>query len=115
VVDDASSKRFFAFVEIKSPPMGTSARRKTGLFLRQLQEGEELPKGAFTSMRGIGKRCYELYIDDAEKGCSWRVVYHVGREAIVVLDCFKKKSEETPQRYIERCRKRLDRWYAERA
>lgn len=47
----------------------------------------------------------ELRIDDG--GVTWRIVYHVDLDAIVILHVFEKKSRTTPKQVIEVSRKRL--------
>lgn len=56
-------------------------------------------------MPGIGQRCHELRIVDAN--VTWRIVYRVDRDAVVIAEVFKKKSQTTPQSVIEISRKRL--------
>jgi len=60
-------------------------------------------------MRSIGKACHELRVQDANR--TWRIVYHVDTEAIVILDVFVKATQKTPKAVIEVCRTRL-RLYA---
>jgi phage-related protein len=38
---------------------------------------------------------------------SWRVIYRIDANAIVVVHWFEKKTERTPGRVIELCRRRL--------
>ena len=47
-------------------------------------------------MPSIGRRCHELRIVD-ESG-TWRIIYRVDDDAIVVLEVFQKKSSKTPKR-----------------
>lgn len=91
--------------EIKTPPMGEKARRAAGLLLRELQEGEVLSMPESRPMPSIGQACHELRIPD--QGRTWRVVYHLPGDAVVVLDVFEKKTVQTPQRVLDTCRKRL--------
>ena len=56
-------------------------------------------------MPSIGSHCHELRIEDA--GATWRIIYHVARDAIVILQVFLKKTATTPRAVIEACRKRL--------
>ena len=56
-------------------------------------------------MSAIGRHCHELRIGDRDQ--TWRIVYHVAPDAIVVLDVFSKKTQATPFQVIEVCRKRL--------
>lgn len=90
---------------VSTPPFSPSARVETGVLLRRLQRGERLSMPQNRPMPSIGTRCHELRIPDAD--ASWRLVYRVDYDAILVLDVFSKKSESTPTPVIERCRKRL--------
>ena len=58
-------------------------------------------------MPSIGPRCHELRIDDVVQKKEWRVMYHVGRHAIAVLEVFQKTTRATPQQVIAACRRRL--------
>ena len=53
----------------------------------------------------IGPRCHELRVNDENK--TWRVVYRIDRDAIVILEVFEKKSQKTPHEVIDACRRRL--------
>ena len=53
----------------------------------------------------IGARCHELRITD--EGGTFRIIYRADAEAVVILDVFKKKTQQTPQSVIETCRHRL--------
>ena len=53
----------------------------------------------------IGARCHELRVNDA--GQSWRIVYRIDKDAIVIADVFSKKTRSTPRQVIETCRRRL--------
>ncbi len=90
---------------IRTPPMGTAARREAGFLLRQIQEGEKLSLPLSRPMPSVGKGCHELRV--TEKDQIWRIVLHITGEEIVVLDVFKKKTNKTPRSVIERCKKRL--------
>ena len=56
-------------------------------------------------MPGIGPRCHELRIDD-ETG-TWRIVYRIDSDAIVIVEVFIKKSAKTLKRIVNLCQKRL--------
>jgi phage-related protein len=56
-------------------------------------------------MPSIGPRCHELRIDDEKK--TWRIVYRVDEDAIIILEVFNKKTARTPKRIIDVCQKRL--------
>jgi phage-related protein len=94
--------------EIKTPPLAPAARREVGLLLRSLQEGAALAMPHSRPMPIIGPRCHELRVTDA--GRTWRVVYRVDPDAVLVVDVFEKKTRETPHRLIENCRERLKRY-----
>ena len=59
-------------------------------------------------MPSIGNRCYELRVSDRDQ--SWRVIYRIDSDAIVLLDVFSKKTRETPVQVIERCKARIRRY-----
>jgi phage-related protein len=61
-------------------------------------------------MPGIGARCHELRIDDER--VSWRVVYRLDPDAVLILDVFRKTTRATPARVIENCRRRLRQYDA---
>jgi len=56
-------------------------------------------------MKVIGSRCHELRIVDER--VIWRIIYRADDDAIVILEVFKKKSEQTPQQVIDTSKKRL--------
>jgi phage-related protein len=91
--------------EIRTPPLTREARLEAGFLLRRLQQGELLSMPQSRPMPGIGLRCHELRINDV--GGTWRVVYRIDKDAIVILDVFAKKTNQTPKAVIETCRKRL--------
>ena len=53
----------------------------------------------------IGPRCHELRINDER--ATWRIVYRIDSDAIVILEVFSKKTRTTPKSIIEVCKKRL--------
>ena len=53
----------------------------------------------------IGTRCYELRVVD--EAVTWRIVYRVEPDAIVIGEVFAKKTTATPQWVIEVCRRRF--------
>jgi phage-related protein len=91
--------------EVKSPPFSRAARVEAGFLLRRLQNGEMLEMPASRPMPMIGSNCHELRIDDGS--VTWRIVYSVDSDAIVILDVFQKKSRTTPEHVIDVARKRL--------
>jgi phage-related protein len=73
--------------------------------LRQLPRGELLSMPQSRPMPGVGARCHELRINDAAG--TWRVIYRIDSDAIVILEVFAKKTGKTPKTIIDTCRKRL--------
>lgn len=61
-------------------------------------------------MPGIGFRCHELRVNDQNK--TWRLVYRIDSEAIVILEVFEKKTNKTPPQVVEACRRRLKLYQA---
>ncbi len=94
--------------EVRTPPLSTAARVEAGVLLRRLQRGESLTLPHSRPMPSIGRRCHELRIQDEDR--TWRVVYRVDTDAIVILDVFAKKTSQTPQAVIEACRRRLKQY-----
>ncbi len=91
--------------EVKSPPFSRDARLEAGFQFRKLQGGQALEMPHSRSMPAIGERCHELRIVDADT--SWRIIYRIDPDAIVIVDIFSKKSRTTPQSVILRSKKRL--------
>jgi len=91
--------------EIKTPPFGRMARLEAGFLLRRLQLFEQLSLPHSRPMPSIGSRCHELRIQD--ENATWRIVYRVDPDAIVIVDIFAKKARKTPVAAIERCKARL--------
>lgn len=91
--------------QVKTPPLSHAARIETGFLLRRLQRGERLRMPQSRSMPSIGLRCHELRINDADT--TWRLIYRMDPDAIVIAEVFAKKTEKTPKDVIEACKKRL--------
>ena len=91
--------------EVKTPPFGTEARLEAGLLLRQLQQGELLGLPHSRPMPRVGARCHELRVSDAGK--TWRIVYRLDTDAVIVLAVFAKTTRATPRVVLEACRRRL--------
>lgn len=56
-------------------------------------------------MPSIGRRCHELRINDERS--TWRIVYRVDEDAMVILEFFSKKTQQTPKSVIDACKRRL--------
>lgn len=78
--------------DVKSPPFSVEARIEAGYLLRLLQQGKKLSLPQSRPMPSIGRRCYELCIND-ESGI-WRIVYRIDTDAIVILEVFEKSPKQ---------------------
>jgi len=94
--------------EVKSPPFSHAARIETGVFLRRLQRGELLGLPHSRPMPDIGRGCHELRIADQTR--TWRIMYAIRSDAIVILEVFAKTARATPTDVLRTCRKRLARY-----
>jgi phage-related protein len=94
--------------EIKTPPLSRAARIEAGVLLRLLQRGERLGMPASRPMPSIGARCHELRIVD--ETVSWRIVYRLDPDAVVIVEVFAKKTGQTPRHVIDTCKARLKRY-----
>ena len=91
--------------EIKTPPFSYAARIETGFLFRLLQMGEKLKMPHSRPMPGIGSNCHELRINDEKN--TWRIIYRIDDDAIIILEVFKKKTQQTPKNIIDICKKRI--------
>lgn len=91
--------------EVKTPPFSPSARIEAGFLLRRLQQGELLSMPQSRPMPTIGARCHELRITDDD--VTWRIVYRLDADAVIVLEVFDKKTNRTPKQVVDTCKRRL--------
>jgi phage-related protein len=91
--------------EIKTPPFSAEGRMEASVLLRRLQRGETLSMPHSRPMPSIGARCHELRIPDRDQ--TWRIIYRLDPDAIVILEVFTKKTRATPQHVLVVCRRRL--------
>jgi phage-related protein len=61
-------------------------------------------------MPNIGARCHELRIVDRDK--TWRIIYKIDVDVIIIADVFQKTTQQTPKRAIDDCRRRLRQYDA---
>jgi phage-related protein len=94
--------------EVKSPPFSRAARLQAGFLLRALQQGEKLGMPHSRPMPVIGPRCHELRIPD--ENTSWRIIYRVDPDAIIIVEIFSKKTHQTPKYVINNSKDRLKRY-----
>jgi phage-related protein len=98
--------------EVKTPPFSPEGRIEAGALLRHLQRGETLSLPHSRPMPVIGRRCHELRIQDQD--VTWRLMYRIDSDAVIVVEVFAKKTSATPQAVIDVCKQRL-RQYDEAA
>jgi phage-related protein len=91
--------------------MSEEARVEAGTLLRLLQDGDLLGMPHSRPMPSIGPRCHELRIRDARH--TWRIVYRLDSDAILLVHCFDKDTRATPRRTIALCRDRLQTYDAD--
>jgi len=91
--------------EVKTPPFSKQARLQAGFLLRLLQRGEKIALPHSRPMPSIGRRCHELRVSDEK--VSWRIVYRIDEDGIVILEVFSKKTGKTPKSIIDICKTRL--------
>ena len=91
--------------EIKTPPFSSSARIEAGFLFRLLQMGEKLNMPHSRPMPSIGKNCHELRIKD--ENSTWRIIYRIDDDAIIILEVFDKKTQQTSKKLIDVCKKRI--------
>jgi phage-related protein len=94
--------------EILSPPFSTNARIEAGYLLRQLQKGLSLSLPHSRPMPSVGTRCHELRIND--KKSTWRIIYRIYSDALLILEVFSKKTNKTPKSVIDSCSERIKRY-----
>jgi len=91
--------------EVKTPRFSREARLEAGFLLRRLQQGDRLAMPQSRPMPVVGARCHELRIVDS--AATWRIVYRVDPDAIVIGEVFAKKTAVTPRAVIETCKRRF--------
>lgn len=94
--------------EVKTPPFSSAARVEAGGLLRRLQRGESIALPHSRPMPGIGPSCHELRVPDATR--TWRIVYSLDADAVVILEGFSKAFRKTPKTIIDTCVERLKQY-----
>ena len=67
--------------------------------------GEHLKMPRSRPMPIIASNCHELRINDERK--TWRIIYRIDDDAIIILEVFNKKTEQTPKQVLDSCKKRM--------
>jgi len=94
--------------EITTPPFSANARIEAGYLLRQVQKGIKLSLPQSRPMSSIGTWCHELRIND--DNLTWRIIYRIYADAILILKVFEKKTNKTPKSIIDICKQRIKRY-----
>ena len=58
----------------------------------------------------IGTRCHELRVVDER--VTWRLIYRVDADAVVLSAVFKKQTQDTPPHIIKTCQQRYRQYDA---
>lgn len=95
---------------LRSPPLSVEARLAAGERLRMLQGGMALGMPVSRPLPSVGPPCHELRVRDGT--VSWRIVYRLDPDAVVVVAVFAKKTAQTPHHVMTVCRQRLRRYDA---
>jgi phage-related protein len=95
---------------VKTPPFSQEARIEPGFLLRRLQRGESFGLPHARPMPAVGAGCHELRVVDRHQ--TWRILYHIASDAIVILEVFSKKTAATPKAVIAESRRRLQMFLA---
>ena len=90
--------------EVRTPPLSATARLEAGVLLCRLQRGESLGLPQSRPMPAIGRRCHELRLIDAN--ATFRIVYRIDADAMVVAEVFAKKTQATPKSVNDACKRR---------
>ena len=91
--------------EVWTPPFSPEARLEAGFLLRRLQKGDKLGLPHSRPMATVGRGCHELRVVDHD--VSWRIMYFVDADSVVILEVFKKRTKTTPRQVIAVCKDRL--------
>lgn len=94
--------------EVKTPPFSREARIEAGTLLRRLQGGANIGLPHSRPMPTIGRRCHELRIPDGN--VTWRIVYRLDADAVIIGEVFSKKTGKTPKQIIDVCKRRFRRY-----
>jgi phage-related protein len=93
---------------VTTPPLSAKARTKAGVLLRMLQLGASISMPYSRRLPEMCSRCHELRIRDGNS--TWRIIYRVDQDVILVVDVFSKKTQRLPRSTMQTCKARL-RWY----
>lgn len=92
----------------KVPHWSEKTLLRVDILLKQLVMGHKLSMPISRPMPSIGPRCHELRVKDYK--VTWRIIYRVDKDVIVIVEIFKKKSIKTPKHIVNECKNRLARY-----
>jgi phage-related protein len=75
--------------------------------LRLLQRGHGIGMPKSRPMPSIGAGCHELRIVDNVAEKTWRIVYRLDKDAVLIIEVFAKKTKSTPKDVIGTCKRRI--------
>jgi phage-related protein len=86
---------------------GEPERQAACLAARRGEDPSVLPSSAARSrvFAPAGRRCHELRIVDSN--ATWRIIYRIDDDAIIMIEVFSKKTTKTPMTVIDVCVRRL--------
>jgi hypothetical protein len=91
--------------EVKTPPFSAEARLEAGSLFRQLQ-----PWGGF----GVAALEADVVnwatlsrVADSRRHVTWRIVYRLDADAVIIAEVFSKKTQATPKAVLDVCKRRL--------
>ena len=70
-----------------------------------IQSGNAISLPQSRPMPSFGFRCHELRIND--ENITWRIIYRIDSDAVIILDVFEKKTQRSPKQVIETCMQSL--------
>ena len=76
--------------------------------IRRLQDGEMLGMPASRPLPAIGRNCHELRVVDGN--VTWRIVYYLASDAVVILEVFSKKTRTLPRGVADAAQRRMQQY-----
>ena len=91
--------------EVKTPPLSAPGADRGRCTFEGCSSVSYLSLPQSRPLPTVGQQCQELRIVDAQS--TWRIVYRLDADAVVILEVFSKKMQTTPKSVIEACQRRL--------
>ena len=93
--------------EITTPPFPRMPVSRLG-FYRATPARRRIDPARSRPMPSIGLNCHELR--GVDESVTWRIVYRLFSDAVLILEVFEKKTSKTPKSVIDVCKSRLKRY-----